>query len=169
MKTLARARLIVGLLVWCPAVARLSAAEPQPFTTRTLAELRAAHAGRAFVVAFWSVTCEPCREELKTLVALHRQFPQVPIVLVAADPPRDRAAVERFLRSYDLTGIAVRQFADDDLERLRYSVDRAWQGELPRSYFFNAKHEVTPHTGVPEAQWSRAWFAQAAGKPERRK
>jgi thiol-disulfide isomerase/thioredoxin len=137
-------------------------AEARAFTVKTMAELRAQHAGSAFVVAFWSVTCEPCREELKALSALHRQYPKVPIVLVAADPPRDRDAVVRFLRDYALEGIAVRQFADDNIERLRYSVDPAWQGELPRAYFFDAKHRSVVHTGVSDAAWAKAWFEKEA-------
>ena len=157
-----RLQRLLALTAGFVAMSRAGAAEPQPFTATTFAELRAAYEGRAFVVAFWSIACEPCREELKTLVALHGKFPRIPIVLVAADPPRERATVERFLRAYALGGIAVRQFADDDVDRLRYSVDRAWQGELPRSYFFTARHEVTPQTGVPDAAWSEAWFARAS-------
>lgn len=143
------------------------APELRPFNARSLAAIKQAHAGRPFMVAFWSVSCEPCREEMMIVADLHRRFPKVPIVLVAADAPAHREAVVRFLSGYQLGRIETWQFGDESMERLRYSVDKRWAGELPRSYFFNAKHEATAHSGVVDAKWLGEWLAQAektAGK-----
>jgi hypothetical protein len=69
--------------------------------------------------------------------------------------------VERFLQRQDLGKIEAWQFGDAAEERLRYTVDPTWHGELPRAVFFNPKHEPTAHSGVPDAAWTEAWFAAA--------
>jgi thiol-disulfide isomerase/thioredoxin len=170
MKSFSRRSWCVALLAGGLSVAGLGAAaapELRTFDARSLAAIKQAHAGRPFMVAFWSVSCEPCREEMMIVADLHRRYPKVPIVLVAADAPAHREAVVRFLRGYKLGQIETWQFGDESMERLRYSVDRSWAGELPRSYFFNAKHEATAHSGAVDAKWLGEWLAQAertAGK-----
>lgn len=164
MKPLSRRSWCFALLACGLLAAGLGAApapELRPFNSRSLAAIKQAHAGRPFMVAFWSVSCEPCREEMLIVADLHRQFPKVPIILVAADAPAHRDAVVRFLSGYKLGRIERWQFGDESMERLRYSVDRSWAGELPRSYFFNAAHEATAHSGVVDAKWLGDWLAQA--------
>jgi thiol-disulfide isomerase/thioredoxin len=150
-----------GLLAVAIGAASAPALELRTFNAGSLAAIKQAHAGRPFMVAFWSVSCEPCREEMMIVADLHRRFPQVPIVLVAADAPAHRKAVGRFLAGYKLGRIETWQFGEESMERLRYSVDKSWAGELPRSYFFNAAHEATAHSGVVDAKWLGDWLAQA--------
>jgi thiol-disulfide isomerase/thioredoxin len=150
-----------GLVAAAIGAASAPALELRTFNAGSLAAIKQAHAGRPFMVAFWSVSCEPCREEMMIVADLHRRFPQVPIVLVAADAPAHREAVARFLGGYKLGRIETWQFGEESMERLRYSVDKSWAGELPRSYFFNAAHEATAHSGVVDAKWLGDWLAQA--------
>ncbi|MBL9209653.1 MAG: redoxin domain-containing protein [Opitutaceae bacterium] len=164
MKLFSRRSWCVALLAGGLSVAGLGAAsapELRTFDARSLAAIKQAHAGRPFLVAFWSVSCEPCREEMMIVADLHRRFPNVPIVLVAADAPPHREAVRRFLSGYTLGRIETWQFGEESMERLRYAVDKSWAGELPRSYFFNAAHEATAHSGVVDAKWLGDWLAQA--------
>ena len=151
----------LALTLVCVAIASASTAgtpELRAFTAKSFAEIKQAHAGRAFILAFWSVTCEPCREETMVISELHRKYPNVPIILVASDGPPSRPDVIRFLRNYQLGQIQTWQFADDSAERLRYSIDKTWAGELPRSYFFDARHELTAHSGVVDARWLQTWL-----------
>lgn len=139
-----------------------SAAELLLFTSRSFSEIRAANEGRPLVVSFWSVNCEPCKAEMAVLKRMHRAHPAVRVVLVSADPPALRPIVVRFLHRNDLGGFEIWQFGDEPEERLRYSVDRTWRGELPRAYFFDGKGGRTAHSGLPDEAWVEAWFAQAA-------
>jgi len=164
MKLFSRRSWCVALLAGGLSIAGLgavSAPELRTFDARSLAAIKQAHAGRPFMVAFWSVSCEPCREEMMIVADLHRRFPKVPIVLVAADAPAHRDAVRRFLSGYKLGRIETWQFGEESMERLRYAVDKSWAGELPRSYFFNAAHEATAHSGVVDAKWLGEWLADA--------
>jgi len=120
----------------------------RPFDAQSLAAIRAAEAGRPFVLAFWSTTCEPCRDDMKVLKAAQRRFPGVAVHLVCVDPPEEHAAVEAFLRRYD-PGRATRwAFADPFSERVRYAVDPAWRGELPRTYLFDRAHRFEAVSGT---------------------
>ncbi|MFO1447240.1 MAG: TlpA disulfide reductase family protein [Opitutaceae bacterium] len=135
--------------------------EVSSFTAQSFASIQQAHAGRPFILSFWSVSCEPCRREIAVLADLHRKYPTVPILLVAADPPSVRKDVVRLLGTFALGGIERWQFGDESVERLRYSVDKRWAGELPRTYFFTATHERTAHSGVVDAKWLNDWLAKA--------
>lgn len=144
------------------------AGELRPFDAKSLAAIRQAQAGRSFVLAFWSISCAPCKEELPALAALQRKYPGVPIILVAADPPSVKPAVIRYLADQQLGKMETWIFADEFAERVRFAVDRKWQGELPRTYFFDAEHQSTAHSGVPDPAWLESWLAKAASAAAKR-
>lgn len=134
--------------------------ELRPFDAKSLAEIRQTYAGRPFVLAFWSIHCLPCKEEMVTLAALQKKFPGVPVVLVATDPPSAKPAVVRYLASQKLGRIETWAFADEFAEKVRFAVDRKWHGELPRTYFFDPKHESVAHSGVIDAAWAESWLKE---------
>ena len=51
------------------------------FDAGSLAAIRKANAGKAFVLAFWSIHCAPCIEDMDDWRALKQKYPDVPIVL----------------------------------------------------------------------------------------
>jgi len=134
------------------------AADLQPFDAKTPAAIRKAEAGKPFVLAFWSITCEPCRDEMTTLKEAQRRHPGLRVHLVSVDSRPDPAAVRAFLERYN-PGPAVRwAFADDFGERVRYAVDPGWRGELPRTYLFDAAHRATVHSGRLDAKALEQWL-----------
>jgi hypothetical protein len=86
----------------------------------------------------------------------------VRVVLIAADDPAEAERARRFLAQNDPGSVERWQYADEFEERIRFSIDPKWRGELPRSYFFDANHAVVTRTGVPDARWTERWFAAAA-------
>ena len=158
-------RALTGWLAACAAALLLAAggvpaAELRPFDAGSMAALRAAQAGKPFVLAFWSVHCEPCREELAHWGAWSRSQPGVRFVLVATDTAADRELAESFLARRDLGRVETWAFADAYLERLRWSVDPKWRGELPRAYFYDAGHRAEARSGRLDPGWVEAWLAQ---------
>jgi thiol-disulfide isomerase/thioredoxin len=141
------------------------AGEPLPFDARSMRAMRGGFAARPFVLVFWSASCEPCREELAHWAAFQGRHPEVPLVLVATDPPQDRAAVNTLLARHDFGRARVLVFADEFAERLRYTVDRAWRGEVPRSYFFDASHRAEIRTGPVDPRWAEDWLARTRAVP----
>jgi thiol-disulfide isomerase/thioredoxin len=138
-----------------------AAHDPRAFNAGSLAAVKHAHAGRPFVLSLWSVHCEPCRHEMALWNSLQRKHPTLRVVLVAADPPSDHERVKRFLQRYDPGPVESWWYADDFEERIRFSIDPKWRGELPRTYFFDAQHRVTARTGLPDAAWVEKWLAGA--------
>ena len=39
-------------------------------------------------------------------------------------------------------------FGSEPMERLRYSIDAKWRGEMPRTYWFTKKANGAAHSGV---------------------
>ena len=49
-------------------------------------------------------------------------------------------------------------FADSFVERLRFSIDANWYGELPRSYFFDVNNKMRSHSGIVSKELLAGWF-----------
>ena len=152
-----RFRLVAAVALAAAAFAG-HAAEMRPFDAASLPAIKAAYAGRSFILAFWSIHCAPCIEDLADWGPLQRRHPGVPIVLVTTDPPAERARVARVLARYPLAKVEAWAFADDFGERIRYAVDRGWRGELPRTYFYDAAHAAEVVSGRLDAAWTAAWY-----------
>ena len=144
-----------------------AAADPvniRPFDAGSMSTIRAQYAGKPFVLAFWSTTCEPCRKEMTLWRGLKLRYPQMPIVLVSADGPADQAAVTAFLMRYNPGPVQHWMFADEFSERVRYSVDKSWRGEMPRTYFFDAAHDAAAHSGLLDRRMVEQWFRNNTGR-----
>ncbi len=120
----------------------------QNFGTQSFEQIKAEYAGKAFVVSLWSIDCAPCRVELKMLGELKEKDPDFPLVVISTDSIDNREEAADILDGYGLKEVQTWMFADAFVERLRYSVDPMWHGELPRSYFFKADHSFESHSGV---------------------
>ena len=72
------------------------------------------------------------------------------------------------LDGYRLAGVETWSFADAYLERLRWSVDPQWRGEVPRTHLYDAGHRLTVHTGSVEPQELDRWAANAARDSRKR-
>jgi thiol-disulfide isomerase/thioredoxin len=111
-------------------------------------QIRAAHAGRPFVLALWSLTCSHCQEELAQLGQLQRRHPELNVVLISTDTPDEAQALTATLARHGLARAEAWVYADGYAERLRYEIDPRWGGELPRTYFFDRAHAVTARSGA---------------------
>lgn len=120
----------------------------QTFTATSLATIETQHEGKPFVLMLWSLHCAPCFAELEMLGAELARQPGLPVVLVSTDAPDAREDVLELLVDYGLENVPTWQFADDIPEKLRFIIDPAWYGELPRSYIYNATHERSSHSGM---------------------
>lgn len=134
-------------------------AEVRPFTSGSLDAIRAAHADRAFILAFWSIDCAHCPKELRTLGALKKKFPELEIVLVATDNETPGATLADFAARQGLGEVEQWMFADAQPERLRYEIDRHWWGELPRTYFFDGGPDAEGVSGIVPRKRLERWIA----------
>lgn len=155
----------LAVLALCFAVnAHANHIEIKPFDTASMEAIHAQYKGRPFVLSFWATTCDPCRKEMGLWRALKLRYPAMPIVLVATDGPADQAAVTAFLMRYNPGPVQHWIFADEFTERLRYTVDKSWRGEMPRTYFFDAAHAAEAHSGLLERRPVEQWFVRHSGR-----
>lgn len=120
----------------------------QPFTTESFAKIKSEYEGKSFFVSLWSVDCPPCRVELEMLGDLVAVQPDISLVLISTDQITEREYANEVLEDAGLDSIASWMFADSFAERLRFTIDPAWFGELPRSYYYDAEHNSTAHSGI---------------------
>lgn len=151
--------LCFALLPFAPAPA-MAAQEIKPFVRGSYQQIVAARQGKPFIVNFWSLTCSYCMVELAMLKKLKKNYPKLDLVLVSTDTPEEEKAVSATLVKFSLGKAEAWVFADSYTERLRFEVDKKWQGELPRTYFFGPKNEVTAISGKLEYKEVEQWIKQ---------
>ncbi len=155
-KRLAAALLALAAL---PLATGTAAGGTREFDRAGMQAITARHCGKGpFALALWSLDCPHCKDGLVTLEKLRRKHPALGIVLIQTDASEQAEAGAELL---DRLGIATGErwiFGDEAPERLRYTVDRQWGGELPRTYLYQADCRRTGISGALKSEHLRAWL-----------
>lgn len=152
---------LLALLCCCAVLSAQAAPEVKPFVRGSVKEIAAARQGQPYILAFWSLTCTHCRDELKLLGDLLKQHPALSLAVVSTDPPEEASAIAATLAEYRLERAEAWVFADSFSERLRADVDRKWHGELPRTYLYDGNHQATAISGKIDLQQIERWLRAA--------
>ena len=112
------------------------------FTLDSLLEIKSEFEDKEFLLGLWSVDCPPCLVELDMMGKILELNPDLPFVLISTDPIETREDAVEFLSDFNLEDRESWMFADGFVERLRYSIDPNWYGELPRSYFYDRERSL---------------------------
>lgn len=152
------------LLVALPSGVASEEGPLKPFERGSWQQVLRAHAGRPTLVHFWGVTCGPCKVELPVLGKFMKDHPAVDVVTVSADLVPDLPAATRsMLKRAGLSSAENWIFSDGFAERLRFEIDPAWQGDIPRTLLIGRDGAVTTIEGSAEIadfeKWSDAQFA----------
>jgi len=137
---------------------------PRPFVAGSHARILTAHAERPLVLAFWSLDCAYCLEELPQLAAWARRNPRAAVVLVSTDSPDDAAAIGATLAAHGFGEIESWVFADDVPERLRHEIDPRWRGELPHTVLRGRDGRLCTVTGRVKAEQLDSWLQSDANR-----
>lgn len=93
--------------------------------------------GKVVLINFWASWCAPCVEEIPSLLALHRQIPQLAILGISIDG--NQQAYDRFLTQYAVSFPTVRDPSQAVMHRYgtvqipeSYLIDRT--GHIARKY-----------------------------------
>ena len=84
--------------------------------------------GKTVVLNLWATWCAPCVEELPSLLAMHRELPDIAIVAVSID--QDEAIYRRFLAQHHVDLITVR----DEDQRVNALYGTA---QIPETYIID--------------------------------
>lgn len=119
----------------------------KPFISDSLQQITVEREGQPFLLVFWSIDCPPCLKELSLLQKTQQRFSENGLVLVSTDDIQHSNSVKKILQEFQLGQLENWVFSDSIPERLRYAIDPAWYGELPRAYFYDASHQRKAHSG----------------------
>jgi thiol-disulfide isomerase/thioredoxin len=132
----------------------------KPFMADSMQSILASRQGKPFILGLWSLSCTHCRDDLALLSNLSQQHPELEVVLIAADSLEQSREARLTLAQYHFSRTEKWIFADDFIEPLRYSIDRRWRGELPRTYFYDADHTMQAISGKLDATMVQRWITQ---------
>ena len=121
----------------------------RPFDADSMARIVAGHKGKPFVLVVWSLDCEYCLTSLDAL-AQEKAKGRLDVVTLSTDPIEDPQAGALMRKKLEAVGMQDNAWAFGAAppERLRYAIDPKWHGEMPRSYWFDARGERTAHSGL---------------------
>jgi len=159
MKRLLAAILVLASLAAAPATEASS--ELKPFVRGSWQEMLRSHKGRPTLVHFWGVTCGPCKIELPLLGQFMKDHSELDVVMISADlVPNLPGAARAMLEKAGLGTAENWLFSDGFVERLRFEIDPAWQGEIPRTLLIARDGTVTTIEGSAEIPDLEKWLAQ---------
>lgn len=126
----------------------------QAFEPDSLARIVATQKGKPFVLLVWSLDCEYCHASMKTLAQEQRKRRNLTVVTVATDSLADGQTAALMKRKLEAVGMRRHAWAFGTAppEQLRYALDPGWHGEMPRSYWFNARGESVAYSGMITAE-----------------
>ena len=159
-----RRRLLAAIFLvalFAPAPGAETPSELKPFVRGSWQEVRRSHAGRPTLVHFWGVTCGPCKVELPLLGQFMKDHAEIDVVTISADlVPNLPGATRAMLEKAGLWPAENWIFSDGFVERLRFEIDPAWQGEIPRTLLIGRDGTVTTIEGSAEIPDLEQWSAQ---------
>jgi len=133
----------------------------KPFVRGSWQEMLRSHAGRPTLVHFWGVTCGPCKVELPLLGQFMKDHSELAVVTISADlVPNLPGAARAMLEKAGLGSAENWIFNDGFVERLRFEIDPAWQGDIPRTLLIARDGTVTTIEGSAEIPDLEKWLVQ---------
>ncbi|GDX54662.1 hypothetical protein LBMAG28_11360 [Methylophilaceae bacterium] len=129
-----------------------------PFDMNTRKVIEKRYIDQPLIISFWSIDCPYCIDDLKKLGKALSKDTNVKLITVCVDGKESAKKAERILSQANLPKHEKYQYAEVDEDRLRYNIDPAWYGELPRTYFYDATHQVTPLSGKISNSFLDKWF-----------
>ena len=92
---------------------------------------------KIYIVNFWAMWCAPCVKELPYIKAYADKHPEVEVLLVSMDFPKDiETKLKPFLKQKNITNKVV-ILDDPDANTWINKIDPNWSGAIPYTIVFN--------------------------------
>lgn len=136
------------------------ATEIRPFTKASFKQIQQEHKNKPYIIAFWSETCDFCMKELVLFGRLMKIYPAVSLISITTNPYLEEETVNKILSTSHIENAEKWIFSDDFVERLYFSVNPRWRGELPLTYFFDKNNKMLKYLGVIKEKELISWLAK---------
>lgn len=130
----------------------------KPFISGSYSQILTERRNKPFVFMLWSLDCPSCYKELEMLSQFNKRHTDLNIVLISTDIEASYDEVQAVLSKYKLEQIASWIFRGESAERLRFEIDPAWYGELPRSYMIKTATKRQVVSGIIAEEKLLAWM-----------
>lgn len=130
----------------------------QPFISGSYSQILAERQNKPFVLILWSLDCPSCYKELEMLGEFSKKHTELDIVLISTDIEATYDEVQAVLSMYKLEQIESWLFRGESDESLRFEIDPAWYGELPRSYMIKTATKRQVVSGMIAEEKLLAWM-----------
>jgi len=132
---------------------------PEDYSSRIVAGRK----GRVLLVNFWATWCEPCREEMPSLVSAAKKFPSkdLAVVLVSLDSQKTGPSqVPKFLKEKKVPFVSWLAKTRDPQDFID-TVDATWDGSLPYSLIYGRDGRIVSRLSGVQTETS---FTEAIRK-----
>jgi thiol-disulfide isomerase/thioredoxin len=140
---------VLASTAWPAAGEPVKLVKPEQYKARIVAPKK----GRVLVVNFWATWCDPCREEMPSLVAASKGFPSkdVAVVLVSVDSLKATPAVEKYLAKEKVPFVCW-QAKSRDPQTFVDAVDRSWSGAVPYTLVYSRTGTLVAKLAGPQSE-----------------
>lgn len=76
-------------------------------------------------------------QKMPLLSELKKAWPDIHVITLSTDDIADGNQIREILTEFNLDTAENWIFADSNAQKLRYTIDPKWFGELPRTYFID--------------------------------
>ena len=86
------------------------------------------------LVHVWATWCDPCRDEFPELVKVMKNFQSLEVLLISADDPAEKEAVDQFLTDHasPVSSLISTELSQKFIETL----SPKWAGSLPATFIY---------------------------------
>ena len=103
--------------------------------------------GKVCVLVYWASWCAPCREEIPSLIALRKEFPNHDLVIIGVSLDENSKSIDSFVESYGINYSIARNndSLDEAFGHVRYIptiVVLGKEGKVQQRYTGLVGHEV---------------------------
>jgi thiol-disulfide isomerase/thioredoxin len=129
------------------------------FKSDSYQKIAAQYQDDSFLMVLWSVDCPPCIEELPALGKFHQMYPKAKVVMVSTDSINQQQDIQQLMVAHGLGDIQQWVFDGESVQAIRFAIDPAWYGELPRSYFHQLNKKRQAKSGRLDERALLTWIA----------
>ncbi len=152
--------LIVLFLLLSSGLSKADTGLIKTFVSGSYQQILSANTGNGFMLVFWSIDCTTCIKDLEILSNIHKNRPDLKIVMISVDEYSLNEEIKTELENYRLADVDNWLLAEDNDRKLLYEIDPVWLNELPRTYFFSATHQRDGVSGELKQEDYKARFCK---------
>lgn len=138
----------------------VATAEIKSFSEKSLATIEASYLDQPFILLVWSIDCLPCRQEFEMIREVKDKYLNLNLVILATESLSEFPELNNILAEHNLDQQDNWAFSLSNSHKLRFKLDPNWYGELPRAYFYDAKHKRFAVSGKLEMSQVISWYSR---------